>query len=173
MTAELRPAADGDLFAVGALHHRSRASAYAPFLSPAALSFGSPEVMGEWWAERYKWEAETHRLTVADDAGEIVGFSYVGPSPDDGVSELYAIHVSPEQVGTGVGKLLMTDALAHLGDHAVLWVLEQNERARRFYERGGWHADGVTRDEDIGGEPTHQLRYTISPAAVKRRDGST
>jgi len=41
----------------------------------------------------------------------------------------------------------------------VLWVLEDNERARRFYDRGGWTADGETRVESIGGEPVKQLRY--------------
>jgi ribosomal protein S18 acetylase RimI-like enzyme len=160
MTAQLRPAADADLLAVGALHYYSRASAYADFLSPEALTYGSPEVLGEWWAERWKWENDTHQLTVAADGGAVVGFSYTGPSPDDGVRELYAIHVAPEQVGTGVGKLLMVNALTQLGPHAVLWVLDGNTRARRFYERGGWSADGVSRDETIGGEPTHQLRYT-------------
>jgi len=160
MTAHLRPGADPDLAAVGALHYRSRAAAYAEILSPAALAFGSPAVLGEWWAERWKWERETHRLTVAADAGEVVGFSYVGPSFDEGVRELYAIHVDPAFVGSGVGKLLMLDALPHLGDQAVLWVLEGNARARRFYERGGWFADGTSRDEAMGGEPTHQLRYS-------------
>jgi ribosomal protein S18 acetylase RimI-like enzyme len=162
MTAQLRPAADGDLLAVGALHHSSRASAYAHFLSPEALTFGSPEALGEWWSERWTWERDTHRLTVADAGGEIVGFSYVGPSPDEGVRELYGLHVAPQQIGTGVGRLLMVDALAHLGPRAVLWVLDGNDLARRFYERGGWVADGVTRDETMGGEPTHQLRYSRS-----------
>jgi ribosomal protein S18 acetylase RimI-like enzyme len=170
MTAHLRPAVDDDLLAVGALHYRSRASAYSDLLSPAALSFGSPAALGEWWTERWRWERDTHRLTVAVDGGlrtdlrragdELVGFSYLGPSPEDGVRELYAIHVDPTAVGTGVGKLLMLDALPHLGDHAVLWVLAENAVARRFYEQGGWSADGTTRDEAMGGEMTHQLRYT-------------
>jgi GNAT superfamily N-acetyltransferase len=160
MTALLRPAADADLPAIGALHYRSRASAYADILSPAARSFGSPSAMGQWWAERWKWERDTHRLTVAADGDEVVGFTYLGPSFDEGVRELYAIHVDPGVVGSGVGRLLMLDALPHLGDHAVLWVLEGNARARRFYERGGWFADGTARDEQMGGEPTHQLRYS-------------
>jgi hypothetical protein len=54
----------------------------------------------------------------------------------------------------------MLDALAHLGPRAVLWVLAQNERARRFYERGGWHADGVTRAGSIGPVETLQVRYS-------------
>ncbi|GLW07619.1 hypothetical protein Misp01_27490 [Microtetraspora sp. NBRC 13810] len=38
-----------------------------------------------------------------------------------------------------------------------LWVLEGNERARRFCEKAGWSADGVTRVAPMGGELTHQL----------------
>jgi GNAT superfamily N-acetyltransferase len=160
MDVLLRPGTDGDLRAVGALHHRSRAAAYAYLLSPAALAFGSPEALGEWWSERWRWERHNHRLTVAVDGGFIVGFTYLGPSADAAVMELGAIHVDPAYVGSGVGHLLMRDALAHLGDRAVLWVLAGNERARRFYERGGWFFDGTTRDAPIGGETTHQLRYS-------------
>jgi len=162
MTVLLRPAADDDLPAIGALHFRSRAAAYADILSPEALAYGSPEAMGEWWAERWKWERDTHRLTVAIAGDALAGFTYLGPSEDDGVALLGAIHTDPAFLGTGVGRALMLDALpalARLGDRAVLWVLTDNARARRFYERGGWVADGVTRTEPIGGEPVAQLRY--------------
>jgi GNAT superfamily N-acetyltransferase len=169
MTVRLRPAADGDLPAVGALHFHSRAAAYAGILSPEALAYGSPEALGEWWAERWKWERETHRLTVAVDGETLAGFTYLGPSEQDGVAELSAIHADPAYVGTGVGLLLMRDALpalALIGDRAVLWVLAANTRARRFYERGGWVADGTTRTEAIGGEPVLQLRYERRTAGV-------
>jgi GNAT superfamily N-acetyltransferase len=150
---------DLDLMAIGALHHRSRAAAYAHFLPPEALSFGTPEALGEWWSERWKWERDTHRLSVAVDGERVVGFTYLGPDFEPGLMQLAAIHVDPEHVGTGVGRLLMVDALEHLGDRPVLWVLERNDRARRFYERGGWTFDGTTRDEMLGGVETHQLRY--------------
>jgi GNAT superfamily N-acetyltransferase len=159
VTVVLRTGKDFDLAAVGALHYRSRAAAYAHFLSPEALSFGSPEALGEWWAERWKWERDTSRLTVAVEGETIVGFSYLSAGEEPGVRELSAIHVDPGYVGAGVGRLLMIDALAHLGERAVLWVVEGNARARRFYERGGWSFDGTTRDETMGGEMTHQLRY--------------
>ena len=163
MSVHLRPAADDDLPAVGALHFHSRADAYREILSPEALDYGSAEILGEWWAERWKWERDTHRLTVAVDGDTLAGFSYVGPSEDDGVAELYAIHVDPAQVGTGVGRALMMDALpalARIAGRATLWVLTANTRARRFYERGGWTPDGTTRVEPIGGEPVEQLRYS-------------
>jgi ribosomal protein S18 acetylase RimI-like enzyme len=152
-----------DLQAVGRVHWRSRAAAYADILEPETLAAGSAEAMGEWWAERWKWEQETHRLTVADRDGEIVGFTYIGPSETEGAVELYAIHVVPEVVGSGIGRDLMINALGELkaigGRRAVLWVLEDNERARRFYERGGWKPDGETRVEAVNGEPVSQLRY--------------
>jgi GNAT superfamily N-acetyltransferase len=177
VTVLLRTGNGVDCPAVGALHHRSRAAAYAHFLSPQALNFGSPEALGEWWSERWKWEHETHRLTVAVDGDRIVGFSYLGPDEEPGVMLLNAIHVDPSYLGGGVGKLLMLDALPHLGDRAVLWVLERNDRARRFYEKGGWVFDGTTRDESMGGENTHQLRYTWpamtgDDGRVNQADGS-
>jgi ribosomal protein S18 acetylase RimI-like enzyme len=163
MSVQLRPAADDDLFAIGDLHYRSRASAYAGIVSPAALTFGSPAALGEWWSERWRWERDTHRLTVAVAGDALAGFTYLGPGEDDGVAELSAIHADPAFVGTGVGRALMLDALAALGTiapRAVLWVLEDNGRARRFYERGGWVADGATRVEPIGDEPVRQVRYS-------------
>lgn len=164
MAATLRTGNDVDLLPVGALHFRSRGAAYAHILSAEALASPGAAALAEWWSERWKWEQETHRLMVAEDFERIVGFSYVGPSETAGAAELYAIHVDPALVGAGVGRLLMESALTQLaelgGERAVLWVLEANDRARRFYHRGGWSPDGETRVEPIGGEPVRQLRYS-------------
>ena len=166
----LRDVQDPDLPAVGAVHQRSRVAAYAGILSAETLEARSAEAFGEWWSERWKWEKDTHRLTVAEQDGTIVGFTYVGPSETPGAAELYAIHVDAGSIGTGVGRELMVNAMAQLtasGERsAVLWVLEANDRARHFYERGGWRADGETRDEPVNGEPVHQLRYRISLVLV-------
>jgi len=161
VTVLLRTGDEFDLVEVGALHYRSRAQAYRDFVPPEALTFGSPAALGEWWSERWKWERDTHRLTVATGGDRIVGFTYLGPSEEPGVTELGAIHVEPALMGSGVGRLLMVDALRHLGERAVLWVIEGNDRARRFYERGGWAFDGTARDAPIGGVDIHQLRYSI------------
>jgi GNAT superfamily N-acetyltransferase len=159
----LRTGVDSDLLAVGGLHLRSRASAYAHILSAEALAGGNAQPLGEWWAERWKWERDTHRLTIAEENGEIAGFTYVGPSSEPGTAELYAIHVDPVHIGTGVGKKLMTHAECQLREigatRGVLWVLEENARARRFYERGGWRPDGTTRVENLSGELVPELRY--------------
>ena len=172
MRVSLRTAEEVDLMAVGSVHQRSRVAAYAGLLSPETLEVRTAEAFGEWWTERYRWERETHVLTVADRGGEVVGFTYVGPSETPDAAELYGIHVEPSLVGAGVGRLLMVDAIEKLsqigGSRAVLWVLDGNTRARRFYEAGGWTADGATRNEPVNGEPVDQLRYslTFGPALV-------
>ncbi|MDM4722536.1 GNAT family N-acetyltransferase [Micromonospora sp. WMMA1363] len=165
MTVTLRPAAAEDLMAVGMLHQRSRVAAYSSFLPPATLADPAPEAMGRYWVERWEWERGNHRMTLAERAGELVGFSYVGP--DDGgdpvTGLLHAIHLEPTEQGRGVGRELMIDALAGMRvrgwRRAVLWVLRGNTHARRFYERGGWAATGTERDDWIGPTLTPQLRY--------------
>lgn len=161
MTVLLRTGREADLAQIGDLHFRSRADAYRDFLSPAALEFGAGGGMAAWWTERWRWERDTHTLRVAADGERVVGFSYLGPCEEPGAIMLNALHVAPELVGTGVGRLLMLDAVPRLGPYALLWVLEKNARARRFYEGGGWRPDGVTRVEAMGGEDTLQLRYEL------------
>ncbi|MEU3452708.1 GNAT family N-acetyltransferase [Micromonospora sp. NPDC006766] len=165
MTLTLRPATEADLMAVGALHHRSRAAAYSSFLPPEALATPTPEAMGRYWVERWGWERTDHRAIVAERDGRLVGFSYLGPDdagePDTGL--LNAIHLEPDERGRGTGRALMVDALAAMRargwSRAVLWVLRENEAARRFYERGGWTATGEEREDRIGPVLVPQLRY--------------
>jgi RimJ/RimL family protein N-acetyltransferase len=58
----------------------------------------------------------------------------------------------------------MTDAEIRLREagfeHAHLWVLDGNVRAAAFYERHGWHEDGVAKDDDelIAGPHPQTLR---------------
>jgi GNAT superfamily N-acetyltransferase len=167
VTPSLRPAQAADVDTIGALHYHSRIAAYRDFVPLAGLQALSAASLAAWWRERLVYEAETHRLTVAVDSctGRTVGFSYVGPEEEstEGVGQLYAIHLDPTAQGRGFGRALMVDALATMRGNgwrrAVLWVLEGNAHARRFYERGGWWPDGRAREELMGSAPTRQLRY--------------
>jgi GNAT superfamily N-acetyltransferase len=111
--------------------------------------------------------AETWRRTpplVAEVKGEIVGFVSVGRSRDaDGDGELYAIYVLPDHWGTGVGRALIEAGEAKLRElghgRASLWVLEDNPRARNFYEAAGWSTDGTTRPIELFGTPVPEIRY--------------
>jgi RimJ/RimL family protein N-acetyltransferase len=60
---------------------------------------------------------------------------------------LHGLYVIPEAWGSGVAGALVDAALDAVPDCAEvkLWVLEENHRARRFYERLGWRRNGTSR----------------------------
>jgi ribosomal protein S18 acetylase RimI-like enzyme len=79
------------------------------------------------------------------------------------VGELYALYVTPAWWSTGTGRALMDHVLAALKAEGypriVLWVLADNTRARRFYERAGFTPDGGTNViSGLGG--VLEVRYT-------------
>jgi GNAT superfamily N-acetyltransferase len=100
---------------------------------------------------------------VVEDRGRIVGWAVVGPSrDDDDVGELYGIYVDPDDWSRGAGRALLLRAeleLALSSEEAILWVLDDNPRARRFYELAGWHADGARSQFDRRGFSAPQVRY--------------
>jgi ribosomal protein S18 acetylase RimI-like enzyme len=109
-------------------------------------------------------------IFVAEGAAGLEDFASAGASRDgdaapNRVAEVYAIYVAPAVWGRGVGRALMGAALAALsGAHfaeATLWVLEENDRARRFYEGGGWADDGTARWDTVCGEDVSEVRYRI------------
>ncbi|MET4921890.1 GNAT family N-acetyltransferase [Streptomyces sp. PSRA5] len=121
--------------------------------------------------------AGTHRTAVnlvAERDGTVVGWACVGPRRNqdvpDTTGELYALYVRPEHISTGVGRALTeafveratTDGFSRL----VLWVLKENARARRFYEKAGFTPDGAQESLDVGGVRVPEVRYvrTLTPA---------
>jgi len=103
---------------------------------------------------------------VAVSGDEVVGFASHGPSRNDStLGELFTIYVLPDAWGAGVGRALMRETLARLRTHgfdeAVLWVLEDNPRTRRFYELAGWRADGGVTDGEWLGVVVREVRYRI------------
>jgi GNAT superfamily N-acetyltransferase len=87
---------------------------------------------------------------VAEERDQIVGIATrVG-------NELRDLYVVPSAWGTGVAQRLMEAALAGVEGEVVLWVGEENARARHFYERVGWAADGERRTSVFGKD---EVRY--------------
>ncbi|MEU6467931.1 GNAT family N-acetyltransferase [Streptomyces massasporeus] len=109
-------------------------------------------------------------LVAEGTGGEIVGWACHGPYRDGevltGDAELYAIYVHPDQVGRGVGRALLTESVARCraAGHGrlLLWVLKENDRARRFYERAGFRADGAEEPFEVDGVTVPEVRYTRS-----------
>lgn len=77
---------------------------------------------------------------------------------------LEGLYVVPERWGTGLADTLHERALEvvrGLGSpRCHLWVLEDNTRARRFYERRGWRENGETRVVEYPPNP-RDVGYTL------------
>ena len=111
---------------------------------------------------------------VADEDGGVIGFATIGPSRDQqDVGELYAIYVEADAWSTGVGRALIERAEAGLAAgyrDATLWVLEDNTRARDFYERAGWELDGVRKIEAFLGTEVAEVRYRKRFSSSRSRE---
>jgi ribosomal protein S18 acetylase RimI-like enzyme len=132
-----------------------------------ALSSEIEQRTARW--ERWIREASTrrqHQLVAVDGDDHVVGFATFGPQEplgDPRVGELYAIYVHPDHWGAGYGRALFAAAERGLRaddyTEAVLWVLETNARARRFYEIAGWAADGGRKTDHRGAVELREVRY--------------
>jgi GNAT superfamily N-acetyltransferase len=74
---------------------------------------------------------------VAEQAGEIIGFSYA----DRTDASIWALFVDPEREGLGAGKQLLrraVDWLFELGFDEVCLGTSAHTRADRFYAAQGW-----------------------------------
>ncbi|MFF4048245.1 GNAT family N-acetyltransferase [Streptomyces chartreusis] len=104
---------------------------------------------------------------VAERDGEIVGWACHGPYRDGEMRtedvELYAIYVDPGRYGTGIGHALLQESVRRCTaaghPRMLLWVLKDNARARRFYERAGCHADGAEEPFEVEGVEVPEVRY--------------
>jgi ribosomal protein S18 acetylase RimI-like enzyme len=152
----VRPGTPNDAEAVALVHVRAWQAAYAHVFPEQRLAELSVD------ERALQWRKSPPLVAEAD--GLIVGFVSVGASRDvDADGELFAIYVDPDYWRKGVGRNLITAAeerLRELGhEEATLWVLADNPRARRFYERVGWQHDGKTRPIAIFGIEVPEVRY--------------
>ncbi|WP_406499041.1 GNAT family N-acetyltransferase [Streptomyces sp. NBC_00846] len=113
-------------------------------------------------------EGNTVVNVVAERPGAgVIGWACYGPYRENdrrtARGELYAIYVTPEQIGTGAGRALMTEILNRAAADGfpdlVLWVLKENAPARRFYERAGFLPDGAEEPFEVDGVLVPELRY--------------
>lgn len=164
---EVRPARLDDAAAIAVVNIRAWQAAYAHAFGAERLSAMDLEAQRELWRQRLAQPRRGDVVLVAEADGSVVGFASCGNSLDaSGEGELYSIYVLPEAWGSGAGPALMAAALAALRaggfDTAILWVLEDNPRAQRFYEREGWTRDGGRREEEFLGVTITEIGYRIT-----------
>lgn len=151
-----------DLEQIGWVHSRSRQDAYARLVPAEALARVTPEQQATVWRTRFSRLPEQHAAFVVEHDGVVVGFALAQFVPESG-AELSAIHVLPDQQGTGAGQALMGAVLNAFDEWAVseahLHVIDGNERAQAFYRRNGWRLYGPAGLHEVGGAVVPILEY--------------
>lgn len=150
---EIRRVRLEDVAAVAEVHVRTWQAAYEHVFGAERLAGIDPGAR-ERFARRFATDPD-YDAFVAEDEGRIVGFVASGLAEQETEQrELFAIYVLPEAWGTDAAPGLMRAAVeamrARGAPDAILWVLDDNPRARRFYEREGWRADGTAESEYLG-----------------------
>ncbi|MFI1994749.1 GNAT family N-acetyltransferase [Actinoplanes sp. NPDC020271] len=165
----IRSATMDDAQALAVVHVRTWQETYRGEVPQDYLDHLDPSQRRDGWL---RWLGSDNppagTLVLEHEADGVVGFVNVCPSRDPDtdprlVGEIKAIYVLPEYWGHGAGRLLMKAGLQRLQEagyrEIVLWALETNGRARRFYEAGGWRADGSSKIDESRGFPLAEVRY--------------
>jgi ribosomal protein S18 acetylase RimI-like enzyme len=170
----LRRATVDDAPGIGLVHVRSWQAAYRAEVPAAYLTALDPEARGRRWARILNESEGTTFVTEAE--GAICGFCGVCANRDADLdssvsAEIAALYVHPDSWRSGYGRSLCRAALSCAREHdfreVTLWVLESNQRARRFYEAHDFLPDGAAKAESHeSGVTLSEVRYRCSLAGA-------
>ena len=168
MAILIREANDCDAAVMADIHIASWREAYQKIIPNDILENLDVGQRTQQWIANIT--ADALHTIVAEVDGQIVGFASFADTRDEDndpatVAEIQAIYVKPVAWGKGVGRTLCQSVIEDLStqsyDHVTLWVLKNNQHARRFYELAGFTRDGKIKTETIG-IPLQVVRYRKS-----------
>jgi ribosomal protein S18 acetylase RimI-like enzyme len=153
VTVQIRKADVSEAHAIAKVHVASWRAAYKGLIPDETLAGLSVEGRAKSWQAILTDPTNPNRTMVALREGTIVGFGSFGPSRvKPTLGEVLALYAEPESWGTGAGRALLEDGRAMLEEGGfstvMLWVLEGNARAIRFYERAGFQLNGEAKTEN-------------------------
>ena len=148
---EVRKAERKDMKLLGRIMAVSFRSAFSAFISQQLLDACAQEDNCAALLENVFRAGEMNFL-IGEESGLLIW-----QQTEEG-AEIVALHSLPESWGSGLGKAMLAAALEEIGDRPVyLWAFKENKRARRFYEKNGFHFDGSERVSDYEG--AIEVRY--------------
>jgi GNAT superfamily N-acetyltransferase len=168
-----RAATLADADAIARAHTASWRVAYRGLLPDAVLDRIDVDQRAASWRRAIADPAQLTLVACDTTRGDIVGACDAGPSrrgrPDAGeVYRMYLVHHARRH---GLGRALFEQVTGWLRDRhrraLVIWVLETNLPARRFYEAMGGRPDARV-PSSVAGFPVVELVYvwdSIRPAS--------
>ncbi|MCU1592118.1 MAG: putative GCN5-related N-acetyltransferase [Frankiales bacterium] len=160
----VRPARAEDAERVAVVQLSTWRAAYASFLPEDALAVPPEQAAALWLRAIELPPTPRHRVLLAVEGAEVVGFAASGPTDDEDVEavEVSTLLVEPRWGRRGHGSRLLAATVDHWredGDRtAVAWVWERDGASRSFLASAGWEPDGAARGLDTGPRVERQLR---------------
>jgi ribosomal protein S18 acetylase RimI-like enzyme len=163
----IRVAEQSDLRSVAEVQSKAVITAYPAVLPPGVFDpeFVAPEKLELEYESLFADLGSDGEILVACDDAQIVGICTYGSDTElavPGVGYVQRVYVDPDWWNLGIASALVDRALELLSDRgfkqAALQVLENNLKARAFYEKRRWRYDRLVRVKVVGNE----LRYTKS-----------
>jgi len=174
----IRDSTDEDVPLVATLHANSWRSGYRNLLSERYLEKEIYRERLTVWQQRFSKASQKPMFVLVAEANSmLVGFVCVFPDEDAVFGSLLDnLHVLPALTGRGIGRMLLSDAAKRLVTNGsfgglYLWVIQQNERARRFYENAGARVVGLRVNTMPDNTEVVALRcYWSSPETLVLKD---
>ena len=166
----VRPARPADAERVARVQLSTWRTAYAQLLPPEALELPEVQAAAVWLNAVEQPASPRHRLLVAMERDELVGFLASAPAEDDDLdpattTEVTALLVEPRWGRRGHGSRLLAAAVdgwqADGVETAVAWAWERDPATRAFLAGAGWEPDGLSRGLDTGARVQPQLRHHV------------
>ena len=150
MTVAYRAATVADAPALSVLGAQTFTDTFGHLYRPADLAiFLENHAIATWEKEL---SDPAFAVRVAELDGKMVGYAKLGPphlpfEPRGEAAELRQLYVIEEMKGQGVAHALIDWVIERArdrrADHLYLSVFTDNHRARRFYEKLGFEAEGT------------------------------
>jgi GNAT superfamily N-acetyltransferase len=174
--SSIRLARVTDLAALVDVQLASWRAAYADSDTPDFVNDLDPAVLTTAWQAAIMEPPATgvHRLLVALEGPDVVGYLATAPASDDdlqqhpgtsvgfGVVEVLELAVAPDRQRRGHGSRLMNAAVDYAGQDgfsaAATWIALDDEPRRAFLTSSGWVPDSALRELDLDGTGNTRLR---------------
>ena len=164
----IREANKNDAYGIANVHVKAWEVGYAEIMTKEYLESLSIEQKTKMWSKSLSEKGLGINLVIEENK-KIIGFFVFGPARDkdlsnDNFGELVALNILPSNWGKGLGsmaiKYILKISKGRKWSVVYLWVLENNMRARAFYEAHGFVKEGLEKfDKTLTGHELHEIRY--------------